>query len=351
MKFQLALILTFFSFSAMAEIAWNGDIRFRHEMNSRESGAPSSFHQQKIQGRISAKAKATEEADVEVRLATGTGRTSTNQVMGANKDFQNYGIGLDRAYFDYHGSAENFFHFYGGRIKNTYTLVGGNDLLFDSDLNFDGLAFATDYEVAPGVRVVFNQGFYWYSAGTIQDAHLLSTQLGLRGKWDAFNMAVVGTFYNFDHMAGQTTTAAAGNPTSGGVHTADYRVMDGGIELGYDFGEMPLTFYGEYAKNSATTTQNKAYIAGIKFGKFKDAGTWVVLYDYRILEQTAFVGALTDGDCAAGGADIKCHRFRGGYQWSKGLMTGMSYYLGKTSVQSTGGLKYNRLQIDATFYF
>ncbi|MDQ1363113.1 MAG: hypothetical protein QG652_973 [Pseudomonadota bacterium] len=86
--------------------------------------------------RLAMNARATEGVNVGMRLATGrtSDPVSTNQTMGNSN--QPYAVILDRAFIKTK-TEHNELVFTGGRMANPWL---GTDLVWDGDLNFDGLA-------------------------------------------------------------------------------------------------------------------------------------------------------------------------------------------------------------------
>jgi len=87
--------------------------------------------------RLNMNAKVTQGVNVNARLATGKfdDPVSTNQTLGNSNT--PYSLLLDRAYIHIK-TTYNEVNMWGGRMPNPWL---STDLLWDSDLNFDGLAF------------------------------------------------------------------------------------------------------------------------------------------------------------------------------------------------------------------
>ncbi len=105
-------------------------------------------HRLRARIRLGLKAKITNDFDASIRLATGSGTdpVSTNKTMGSygNK----YSILFDRAYLKYtHLDVNDYpwLTFYGGRMKNPFL---STDLVWDSDLAFDGIATTFRYNLS-----------------------------------------------------------------------------------------------------------------------------------------------------------------------------------------------------------
>lgn len=87
--------------------------------------------------RLAMDAKATEGVNIGMRLTTGNlnDPVSTNQTMGNN--FRPYSVVLDRAFMRWKTEYDELY-FWGGRMPNPWL---SSSLVWDSDLNFDGMAF------------------------------------------------------------------------------------------------------------------------------------------------------------------------------------------------------------------
>ncbi len=105
-------------------------------------------HRMRARIRLGLDAKITNDFDAKIRLATGSGTdpVSTNKTMGSygNK----YSILIDRGYLKYTDLDVNdypWLTFYGGRMKNPFL---STDLVWDSDLAFDGIATTFRYNLS-----------------------------------------------------------------------------------------------------------------------------------------------------------------------------------------------------------
>ncbi len=340
--------------SVLNSVQWNGDLRYRHEMKNIESSTAKTLrHYHRFQARAGLKAKPNERSEVEMRLATGTGGQSTQQTLGDSNSFQNYTIKLDRAYFTY--APHEAMKFAGGRMKNFFLAGGGSDLLFDADLNFDGLAFVGDWQVGEAMSFGFTQATYWVSNGGdtpgTYDNLMISPQFWAKGKSETLSWGLFLGYHNFTHTIGQTastTSTASGNTTTGtpSVLTQNYRLLNPSAE----FGAAGFTVYGDYVLNTATENEKFGYLLGLRYGGLREPGDILFLYDFRRLKKDAAFAPYTDGDSGGGGTDIRSHRVKLGYQIDKNFNIAGAYFIGK-SAMSTTVLKRNKLQIDLTFTF
>lgn len=345
----------------LPEMKWKGDLRLRHEIVHQAGGSPSSYQQQRIQFRLGATTKLNPANEMEFRVATGTGRTSTNQTLGdSSNGFKNYSLTLDRAYF-YNHSIEGL-DLWAGRIKNTHYMAGGSDLIWDSDINLDGMA--AKYQVTIGSLTLFtHEGFYWVSKTTtsgVKDNQLLSAQLGAKHKFDGGEWGLGASYYHYTNFLGQTildssnkgnSSSTAGTTTS---YTRDYRLINGGLELTLkELAPLPLDFVLDYVRNTAISSQNSGYLAGARIGRTSSTGDWSVGYDYRRLQKDAAVGAFSDGDTlVSGGTNGYSHRIKTAYVITDPVLLAVNVYLGKAGIAPGDTEKTrNKYHFDVTYRF
>ncbi len=233
-----------------------------------------------------------------MRLATGDSNTpvSTNQTLGGSGgNFSKYQIWLDRAFLKYQPIDEVAVKV--GRFENPFWAP--SELVWDQDLNFDGLAVQTKYEVMPGLTPFANAGaFPIYNTdlnfGTTNETKTSSTDKWLFGgqlgaTWKPaqdYTIKFGAAYYDFTNVQGrlsspcsaQTTTdscdtdslrpsfaqngntyMALRNITSNGSTEYQYYglaspfrdlVLTGLVDFG-DFHPIHITLDGEYVRNLA----------------------------------------------------------------------------------------------------
>ncbi len=347
---------------------WAGDLRYRHENVYSEgttSPTPSAYDQHRIMFRLGSKVAMSPSADTEFRLSTGQGRTSTNQTIGDG--FANLFILLDRAYFTWRpfsssgsASAGPNVSFFGGRVKNFFFSPKGSDLVWDSDLNFDGLSatYAMDSDLKPFVT----GSFFWQKKNTTaenKDNHLVALQTGLTTKIASASLAAGIAIYHHTNMTAQTAIDATnfkGNTSTGSGATATYAshftTINPGVEVGFSAGGFPLTLTGDLALNPAATASNLGFLVGLTMGESKNPGDWRLSYDYRQLGADCTVAAYTDGDSFSGGTDARGHRLRFIYRVSAPLQVGATVFLGAKNISAGAtASSRNKAHLDLTWSF
>jgi hypothetical protein len=187
----------------------------------------------RLRARLGMDADLTDGFTAGMRIATGSDNSpvSTNQTMGASGgDFSKYSIWLDRAYLKFEpfknplaakyakqAGAPDSLVFWFGRFDNPFW--SPTDLVWDTDLGFDGAAFQVGTEVSPGFTPfliggafpIFNTALDLSSVDAVksdsQDKYMFGGQLGFN--WAAAPLVAVtfgAAVYQFSNVRGQLST-------------------------------------------------------------------------------------------------------------------------------------------------
>ncbi|WP_375595214.1 putative porin [Algihabitans albus] len=198
-------------------------------------------HRARIRARLGLDARLPEGFSTGLRLATGSSNApvSTNQSLGSSGgNFSNYEIWLDRAFIRWDAFDEEAFDredialsLTVGRFENPFFAT---DLIWDSDLNFDGAAISASYEVAEGFRPfltlgafpIFNGNFNFSSADAVKTASNNKYLYGIQGGADWSPMEDLGikfgaAFYYFDNVEGRLSSPCPEFGSSGGSCDTD----------------------------------------------------------------------------------------------------------------------------------
>jgi hypothetical protein len=188
----------------------------------------------RLRARLDVAAQVAEGFDTDIRIATGSDSNpvSTNQTLGATGDFQKYALWLDRAYI--RGHALDWFTGYAGRMPNPFWT---SNLLFDDELNFDGIAGQARIPALDDVEVMVNLGAFpvfntAFNLGTTnvdktasRDSYLLAAQAG--GEWKADDVTTVraaAAWFDFTNVEGKTSALCIDPTTYGSCSTDGTRV-------------------------------------------------------------------------------------------------------------------------------
>ncbi len=355
------------------KIKLNGDFRYRHETvnsKSNEKEQPGK-NNNRIRARLGIDVKVNEDWDLGFRLATGASDpASTNQSL--DNGFAKKDVWLDLAYFNWHPKKyENRLNIYGGKMPNPFYRAGGNQLVWDDDVNPEGIAAKYVMPFADSNNTLYvNGGGFWLradaGAGASGGAAIWGIQSYLKHDFANKDYLLGGlSLYAFSDLEGKeglynsngTSKNKYGNTMSGTgadsshpyMYTMNYDVMEAFAEYGFKFAEKPTNVYGSYVKNTAATTaENTGWLIGTTFNKAKEPGSWELGYNYRDVQKDAVVGVLTDSDFIGGGTDGKGHMFCGKYQFTRNIQGVITYFLTQKGAEND---PYRRLMADLVFKF
>ncbi|MBX9965671.1 MAG: putative porin [Burkholderiales bacterium] len=370
-------------------IVWEGDLRLRYQGEYYQQGNVSPFDynaftgsniqntQQdvdlwRIRARLGMLAKITETLGAGFRLSTGNlnNPVSTNTTLGGS--FSSQQIVLDRAYLKWDPSER--WSVMAGRTPNPW--FWPTDLVWDEDLNFEGIAGTFKPRFSPTTTGFVTLGAFplqQFSPTTTtpnpQDKWLFGAQGGVDWKPDA-TMRAKGAVALFDYLNtwGRPNTIlqptannwtlpgftqkgntlfdinfGTGNPAAFAL-APKYRILNigGEVELGR-FDPVFFKLAADFAKNigfdrgeilartgvdiepRTTGYQARLTIGADAIRKLHD---WQVFVGYRYLERDAVLDAFTDSDFYLGGTDTKGYFIGGFYGLDRNVFLRLRYLSG-----------------------
>jgi len=345
-----------------AKTQFKGDVRIRQEtvkIDGESNNGGRDKDRQRIRARLGAYTEINPQVDTGIRIATGGG----DDARSTNQDMDNYfdkkQIWLDLGYIDYHPDAIKNLHVIGGKMLQPWVSMG--DVIWDSDINPEGLAVTYKYPLGSSVELFGSLGNYTLKDNVdgegVQfrhDLRLTAGQLGSRfAITDNLKLTLGGSVYAYqndeDSRCTGTSTPCALS-VNGNSANNEFRLYEGFSQIDIGGLPMPLSFYGQYVKNNdAVTDADTAWLVGAKskvFGLNLD-------YNYRDVQRDAVVGAFTDSDFANGTTGSRGHKFKVGYDIDKNFAIGATYFLTKAdfSSRTQRDADTNTLQLDAEAKF
>jgi hypothetical protein len=329
------------------KVSMSGDLRLRWEgiyqdgSDDRERG--------RFRTRFGFKAEIAEDIKLIVRLATGAGNpVSTNQTIGDG--FTGKDITIDRAYVDW--KVSDNLKLYGGKMQNPFLRVGGNSLVWDSDLNPEGAVAA------------FKSGMFFGNLGWLvvdedsanEDVFIYSAQAGLKFKLgDTASLTTGVGYFDYTDVAGAVpfyNGKGKGNSVDvNGNYLFDYSIMELYAEYKNRFLDLPLTVYGEWTQNTDVDLADTAYTIGVKLGSSKQQGDSQFSYAYHDTEADSLIGTFTDSDFAGGNTDSKGHFIKAKYVLRKNVVLGATLIIAELGEFAGNKRDYDRIMIDVEFKF
>lgn len=326
---------------------FSGDLRYRHETINDDASAERNRH--RIRARFRMNAELSEDLEVGITLATGASNpVSANQSLDGG--FSRKDIGFDRAYFDW--SINDEVSLTGGKMGISLFRPGGHHLIFDSDLNPEGLQLS--YE---GDRVFANLASFWVEErSSTSDALLYALQGGFNAELgDNVELTIGAGYLDYKNTQGFEPFYLGepqGNIVDGaGNLVNDYDLAEIFAEARLEAGGYPLRIFLDYVENTAADQFETGYAFGVRWRSTSNPGDWDVRWAYEDLEADAVIATFTDSDFIGGGTDGKGHVFRAGYQLRNNVRLNGTYFLNERGAAAGNERDYKRLQLDINFLF
>jgi hypothetical protein len=266
------------------------------------------------------------------------------------------------AYVEYRPGAVEGLYVSGGKIKNPMIVLSSSDLIWDFDLNPEGLTVGyTRYgTIEPFLKL---SGFSIKENSVDADSSLWAYQGGVKAKVIPNSGYVLAGLSYFDYANAQNkavfgvdATKSFGNTTISGVtpivYQFDYNLLELFLELGYKLGGIDTALFYDFVTNQGRDISNEAWMLGLNLSGLLAEKKWKFGYNYRRIEKDAVVGAFNDSDFIGGGTNGKGHKFSLAYGVTKNVTPAIAYFDAEKNI--TPGAKetdYERLQLDVNFKF
>jgi hypothetical protein len=334
-----------------AKTQFKGDVRVRQETIKIDGQTNSQDKdRQRIRARLGAYTEINPQVSTGIRIATG----GSNDARSTNQDLDGYfvkkDLWLDMGFIDYHPTAVPNLHIIGGKMAQPWVSMG--DIIWDNDINPEGLAATYSLPITKGFELFGSAGNYTLKDnidgdGTQfkNDLRLNAAQLGAKfTPIDALKVTVGGSIYQYQNDKDSAALAVNGNNTN------RFRLMEGFGQVDINGLPVPLSVYGQYVTNNATDSdEDTGWLTGVKtkvFGFGLD-------YNYRDVQRNAVVGAFTDSDFANGTTGSRGHKLGVSYDIDKNFSIGATYFLTKAdfAVASQRDADANTLQLDVLAKF
>lgn len=337
-----------------------GDIRLRHQMDW--GGSNKTRNRERIRVRLGVEAGIFDNVTAAFGLASGAlagsgdkSPTSTNHTYEA---FNKVPVFIDYAYLQYKGISDLTIS--AGKVKGKTQVWNATDLVWDGDINPDGIALNYNKKFNGGVSMFANAGWYVVGEGKkgrlMPDAYIV--QPGLSFKSGNFSIKAGLAYQQFNFKDREVKSNEPESylqvSTITAVAKSDFRCINPSIELKMEniVGDLMVSVFGDYVKNTDDTVyekdlEGKAF--GLSFGskKIAELGTWQVKVMNRYLEKNAIPLGLGDSD-AYGGKDGKGYEFILTLGITKNLSFGFDYY---EMEKIKGGSKKSLAQFDLSYKF
>ena len=326
------------------------DLRLRYEDLQEEGRVDANRDRERGLARIGIKADVHENVKLIFALATGGDNPVSRNVTG-DSGFTTKEIGLELFYADW--AATDELNIYGGKMNSPLFRAGKVPLIWDSDLNLEGVAAR------------YSSGRFFGTVGIFSveersgedDSVLYSGQVGLEfafakgpkltaglGYFAYTNTIGNEPFYNGDPRG--NTVDVAGNLVF------DYENTEAFVQFDTGIGSWPLQLYGHYTVNNEVDREDTAYAFGAKIGSTKQKGNMQFSWTYQDIEADSVIGTFNDSDFGGGGTDSRGHMIKGKYMLTDRINVGGAVFINQVDGFQGGVYRdFDRVQLDLEFKF
>ncbi len=353
-----------------AEPSWTeriqlkGDLRYRFETIKKEDADLRYRH--RIRARPGLVAELAEGLEAVIQLGTGGADDPVSNNQSLTEAFSSKPIWLDLAYFDWTLPCFDSLSLLGGKMKNPYYKVGKTELLWDPDLNPEGLALRFEREMGIARPFLNSSAFFVQERSADDDTWLLGVQAGVKlSLLDEKLYALIGGGYidytnierkeviwdPTDSFGNSTVSLDLDGDGEGDLlaYDSDYDLLNGFVEVGGKALGLPWALFGDLAFNTAADHGNTGWLVGALLGKVKEPHDFFLRYIYRQVLEDAVFGLFTDSDFVGGGTNGKGHEWNICFVAAKNVVLAFTYFYNRTPISS--GEDYHRTQTDLKLKF
>ena len=315
-----------------------GDMRFRHENVDKDDANGVKDSRQRIRARLKIAAKVNDQVDVGLRLVTGGSQTSGNRNLEGS--FVSKDLFFDRAYINWRPDFVKGLTATFGKFKQPWYNASSHGLIWDSDVNPEGVALSYKRQVGP-IKLTATGGYF-----ILEDGDTVKGSANNDGFSDDLNMyhagisAAMQMTKDIKGTLGSNVYIYNNESAVGNFNDANaLEIYEVASRIDFNTAFLPVYVYGQYATNaSAEDGKDTAWLAGFgaKLGAFK------MDYNYRDTQQFAVADTFNDSTFAKGNTEARGHKVKLTYAISRNFATGMAYY----AAEEYNGTNTDTLQLD-----
>lgn len=347
------ILLALLTMPAAAQEDWTdriklkGDVRLRYE--AIDEAGEEERNRMRFRTRFGLSAKVSDDVKFVFQLASGGDNpVSTNQTF--DDGFSTKDIGVDLAYVDW--KINDNLNFYGGKMKNPLYKAGGVPLIWDGDLNPEGLAM----KFTSGGFFGTAGGFSVEERSSADDSLLFVVQAGYRfAVGETASLTAGAGYFSYSNTVGNEpfyNGRSNGNSVDlNGDYIYDYENTEVFAQFDTKLGDWPLRIYAHATQNNEVSTEDMGYAVGAKVGSAKADGDMEFSWTFQDIEADAVIGTYNDSDFGGGGTDSDGHLLKAKYAVSKKIFVGGTLFLNNVDRFQGTEHDYNRLQLDVEFKF
>lgn len=329
-----------------------GDFRLRYENIDQEGR--DERNRERIRARAALVAKPGDNMEIGFGLSTrqDADPVSGNQTLGAGGSGKS--IYLDLAYFNW--TARPGLNVFGGKVRNNQYRPGKSGLIWDADLNPEGLGLSYN----DGRFFANLLGTWLESDSDSNKAFAAGGQLGVA--WpvtDELRLTLGAGYFDISTAGKGAFYVVSGKPAkyfgnsvdADSRYLYDYQQLQGFAEAAFEVFGLPASVFFDYVRNLDADQFDTGWATGARLGAARARGSWELSYAYQDLERDAVFGLWTDSDFGGGGTDTKGHVLRGAYALTDKTQLALAYFSNQIGANRGSKVDYDRLQLDLSFKY
>ena len=330
-----------------SRIAFKGDARLRYEGIDEDGEADRDRF--RVRTRFGLTAAVQDDVDVVVELSTGGDNpVSANQTLDGG--FSGKDIRLNLAYADWRPTDD--WRITAGKIKNPLYRAGGLQLIWDNDLNPEGVATRYDN----GSLFVTAGLFAAEERSSADDSVLYAVQAGYNFGLGSNGALIVGAgAFGYTDTVGNTPffdgTPDGNTVDIDGNYVLEYRNTEVFAQYESTVGNLPFVLGVHATQNGDAEVEDTAWGIGARLGSAKAPGTQQFQWLYMDVEADAVVSTFADSNFGRGETDASGHILRYKYALAPKIALGGSLFLNEVDEFEGNEHDYTRIQIDLEFKF
>lgn len=357
------------------ELKWSGDLRYRF-VNLKEEPADTRLYQQ-LRARLGVTAKIQEDLSAVVRLATASSAISNNQTLGDSKEpgMPRRSFGIDLAYGQW-SFLENG-RFWLGRSPNPFFAPGKTQLVFDSDLAFEGgsVSWRPSWGDSSGFATLggFIISENYASPRDEVDTGLVGAEIGYALKTELGQWTLRAARFHYLNIIDRPITSVESGAKIDTASKPFDRYRGNSVYLGdplappadrrhffqFDFVQTELGLewtlktedleFMAYADGIANERASHAGTA-FEFGASLKHGRAQLLLAHALKRSDSVIGAFSDSDFNGGGTDNRGFKLSFTYELSSHSNVVLTHYQAQRGINSTER-DYKAQQLDFSLMF
>jgi hypothetical protein len=325
----------------------SGDLRLRYDMIRQDQAADRD--RARFRGRIDIAAELAPGVRAVFGLASGgNDPVSTNQSFGDG--FTTKDIGINAAFVEW--KFHDNWALTAGKMKMPWFRPGGTQLIWDSDLNPEGLMVAYKDKTffgSAGSFVIAER-----SSSTESRLNTLQAGIDLPVSSES-SLIIAASYFDYTNTIGQAPfydNNAQGNTVDAlNQYVFGYSEVELGAQYKVTVANWPVTVFGDYVVNNDAPREDHGKTIGVTVGAGKAPRSMQFGYAWRDTEADAVNATFNDSDFNGGRTDARGHYITARYVLSDKMYLNGTFMFSKSGGFTGNESDYDRILLDIQFEF